>query len=142
MRYRGQSFEIEVALTEAMVTSGDIQAIAAAFHRAHAAIYDFADEAADVHLVNLRLVIAGATPRPAFPTLPLASGKPLPERDVAVWYDGRNQTMPLFLRDALLHGHRLTGPAIVAQEDTTICIPAGFAGTVDGHGNLHLEWQE
>jgi N-methylhydantoinase A len=50
--------------------------------------------------------------------------------------------MPLFLRDTLRHGHRLTGPAIVAQEDTTICVPAGFAGTVDGHGNLLLERQD
>ena len=33
------------------------------------------------------------------------------------------------------------GPAVIAQDDTTICIPAGFAGTVDAHGNLHLEWQ-
>jgi len=140
MRYRGQSFEIEVALTEVMVMSGDMPAIAAAFHREHAGIYDFADPAADVHLVNLRLVIAGATPRPEFPTLPRAPDAPVPEREVTVWYDGRNQTMPLFLRDALLHGHRLDGPAIVAQEDTTICIPGGFAGTVDGHGNIHLDW--
>jgi N-methylhydantoinase A len=142
MRYRGQSFEIEVALPEAAVASADMAAIATAFHRAHAAIYDFADEMAEVHLVNLRLVIAGTTPRPAFPTLPRASGTPLPQREVTVWYDGHSQQMPLFLRDALLPSHHLTGPAIIAQEDTTICIPAGFAGSVDGHGNLHLEWQE
>jgi N-methylhydantoinase A len=50
--------------------------------------------------------------------------------------------MPLFLRDALLQGCRLCGPAIVVQEDTTTCIPAGFAGEVDAHGNLHLTSQE
>ncbi len=142
MRYRGQSFEIEVALPEAAVTDADMATIAGAFHRAHAGIYDFADEAAEVHLVNLRLVIAGTTPRPDFPERPRIEGTPVPEREVSVWYDGRSQTMPLYLRDALLHGHALSGPAIVAQEDTTICIPAGFAGTVDGHGNIHLVWQE
>ena len=142
MCYAGQSFEIEVTLAEAAVEAGDMAAIAAAFHRQHAAIYDFADEAAGVHIVNLRLVITGATPTPQFPTLPRAAGMPIADRHVPVWYDGRSRPMPLYVRDALLHGHRLAGPAIIAQEDTTICIPAGFAGEVDGHGNLHLVWQE
>jgi N-methylhydantoinase A len=26
----------------------------------------------------------------------------------------------------------------VAQEDTTICVPEGFAGTVDAYGNILL----
>lgn len=142
MRYRGQSFEIEVALDETSVVTADMAAISAAFHRQHAAIYDFADETAEVQLVNLRLVIAGTTPRPEFPTLPRATGTPEPEREVTVWYDGKSQEMALYLRDRLLHGHQLSGPAIVAQDDTTICIPAGFVGSVDGHGNLHLAWQE
>jgi N-methylhydantoinase A len=142
MSYRGQSFEIEVALAEDWVVGGDMAAIAGAFHRQHIAIYDFADEGADVQIVNLRLVIAGATLPPKFPTLPRAETPPIPLRQVEVWHDGASHTMPLYLREALLHGHRLAGPAIVAQEDTTICIPAGFAGEVDSLGNLHLAWQE
>lgn len=141
MRYRGQSFEIDVALPEAAVIEGDTAALAGAFHRQHAAIYDFADESAEVHLVNLRLVIAGTTPRPEFPVLPGTHGTPPAEREVRVWFDGKEQTMNLYARDALLHGHVLSGPAIVAQEDTTICIPAGFTGAVDAYGNLHLTWQ-
>jgi N-methylhydantoinase A len=142
MRYLGQSFEIEVVLEEAWVESGDIAAIIAAFHRQHIAIYDFADEDAEVQIVNLRLVIIGATARPTFPTTPRSEGTPPPLREVDVWYDGAERRMPLYLRDALLHGHSLAGPAIIAQEDTTICIPEGFAGRVDAWGNLHLVWQE
>lgn len=139
MRYRGQSFEIEVPLDEALVTAGDTAQIAAAFHHRHTVIYDFADEAAEVHLVNLRLVITGETAPAAFPLLAHGEGIPEPERWVKVWYDGTEQEMPLYTRDALLHGHRFSGPAIVAQEDTTICIPDGFDATVDRHGNLHLQ---
>ncbi len=139
MRYIGQSFEIEVRLEEAWVQAGDMAAIAAAFHRQHAAIYEFADEAAAVQLVNLRLVIAGATIPPDFPTEPLVTGAPGKERDVEVWQDGALRAVPLYLRDNLHHGHRLSGPAIIAQEDTTVCIPAGFEGAVDALGNLHLK---
>ncbi|MBV9735295.1 MAG: hydantoinase/oxoprolinase family protein [Acidisphaera sp.] len=142
MRYRGQSFEIDVPLQAGWLFDEDMTAIAACFHRQHAAVYDFADESAEVHVVNLRLVVAGATPPPAFPAMPRTAGAPVPEREVSVWYDGEGRSIPLYRRDALLHGHAFSGPAIVAQEDTTTCIPEGFAGTVDGYGNLHLTWQE
>ncbi len=138
MRYRGQSFEIETVLEEAWIAGGDLDAIRAAFHARHAAIYAFADEAAPVQLVNLRLVIAGATEPPDFALQDKVAGAPRPERLVDVWHDGALHRMPLFLRENLLHGHAFTGPAVVVQEDSTVCIPAGYAGTVDAHGNLHL----
>ena len=39
--------------------------------------------------------------------------------------------MPLFLRDALRHGHRLPVPRSSRRMTPTICIPAGFAARVD-----------
>ncbi len=142
MRYRGQSFEIEVPLEETWIAAGDAAAVAAAFHRRHVAVYDFADEDAEVQIVNLRLIIVGATSPPVFAETPPAEGVPVPLRSVPVWHDGAETTMALYRRDDLLHGHRLSGPAIIAQEDTTICIPAGFDGAVDAWGNLHLQWRE
>jgi N-methylhydantoinase A len=138
MSYRGQSFEIEVPIEEGWVERGDMDAITAAFHRQHALIYDFADESAEVQIVNLRLVIAGATVPPAFVEMPRAAGAPRPEKQIEAWSDGAVRRMPLYLREALHPGHRLSGPAVIAQEDTTVCVPAGFAGAVDGYGNLHL----
>jgi N-methylhydantoinase A len=138
MRYRGQSFEIEAPLEAAWIEAGDLPAIRGSFDAQHAAIYDFHDEAAQVQLVNLRLVILGATAPPDMPEQPRADGAPVAERVVQVWYDGAWHAMPLFLRDALQHGHAFRGPAIVAQEDATTCIPPGFDASVDAHGNLHL----
>ena len=140
MRYRGQSFEIEVPLEEAWVTAGNIAAMAAAFHRRHVAVYDFADDEAAVQIVNLRLIVTGAVAPPEFPEMPREDAAPAPRRVVSVWYDGRHQRMPLFLRDSLRHGHRLSGPAVIAQEDSTVCIPPGYSGHVDAFGHLHLEW--
>jgi N-methylhydantoinase A len=141
MRYRGQSFEIEVPIEDRWVGSGDIDALITAFHRQHKLIYDFSDEAAEVQIINLRLVIAGATALPEFTEEEPITCEPVPERHIDVWYDSESRNLPLYLREALRHGHSLTGPAVIAQEDTTICIPAGFAGSIDAHGNIHLVLQ-
>ena len=138
MRYIGQSFEIEVALDSV----ADVNAVAAAFHRQHASIYDFADETAAVELVNLRLVIAGSTPPPPFATEPATTGTAPVQREVQVWQDGAWRPVPIHLRAEMHHGHTLRGRAIVVQEDTTVCIPGGFAGQVDGYGNIHLLAEE
>ena len=141
MRYRGQSFEIEVPLEERWLTEGDLPAMRDAFHRCHTAIYDFGDNTTPIQLVNLRMVIAGATEPPAFTRQSPVTGAPEAECEVEVWHDGGRRTVPLYHREKLLHGHQLDGPAVVVQEDATICIPGGFAGMVDAHGNLHLQAQ-
>jgi N-methylhydantoinase A len=138
MRYRGQSFEIEAPLEPAWVEAGDLDAIRAAFHRRHDAIYDFHDVAAAVQVVNLRLVVIGVTDPPEMPGEDRMEGAPVPERAVRAWLDGAWREVPLFLRAGLRHGHAFHGPAIVAQEDSTAIIPAGFAASVDALGNLHL----
>jgi N-methylhydantoinase A len=39
-------------------------------------------------------------------------------------------------------GGRFSGPAVVAQDDTTFAIPAGTQVTIDRHLNLHLTFSE
>jgi N-methylhydantoinase A len=138
MRYHGQSFEIEVALDEAWLAGGDIEAIRDAFHRQHLAIYDFNDKDGEIQIVNLRLVIAGTTEKPTLIEAEPLLGDAVAEREVEVWLDGGLRRIPLYLRQALRRGHRIAGPAIIVQEDTTVCIPGGFAGHVDRHLNLQL----
>jgi N-methylhydantoinase A len=142
MRYHGQSFEIEVPIEAEWIDAGDLGAVRGAFDRRHTELYDFADEAAPIQLVNLRAVITGHTIPPDFAEEPRREGAPMPERMVQVWQGGDHAAMALYLRANLHHGQRFAGPAIVAQEDTTVCIPAGFAAEVDAFGNLHLLTEE
>ncbi|MCC7047780.1 MAG: hydantoinase/oxoprolinase family protein [Alphaproteobacteria bacterium] len=139
MRYHGQSFEIEVSLEQQWILDGDVDAINAAFHRRHREIYDFNDESGSIQIINLRLVTVGATPKPDNGSLLSAPAKEaVPARHVDVWLDGREQRIGLHHRRDLVPGHCFAGPAIVVQDDTTICIPGGFRADVDEHRNLIL----
>jgi len=136
MRYRGQSFEIEVPLERAWVDKADLAAVAEAFHRQHEALFGHADRSAAIQTINLRLVIAGRTPKPALPKLKAGSGAPGPVGQATAWIDGGQQTVPLYRRADLLAGQRFAGPAVVMQDDCTTVVTPGATVTVDPYGNL------
>ncbi|WP_287882575.1 hydantoinase/oxoprolinase family protein [Paracoccus sp. (in: a-proteobacteria)] len=136
MRYRGQSYEIETVLEAGWIASGDVAAIAGAFHAEHARLFGHASEGAGVQMVNLRLVIAGATPKPAMPRPAPATDPAMPSDHVEAWFAGQPATVALYDREALAPGHAFDGPAIVRQDDTTTVVPPGFHAQVDDFGNL------
>ncbi len=138
MRYRGQAFEIEAILSAKDVASGDVTAMAEAFHREHELVYEHCDRDAAVQIVNLRLVIVGMSPKPIFPERNLTVQPATPERSVEVFTGGRLTSVSLFRREQLHPGFTFDGPAIVVQSDCTSCIPEGLSGNVDAYGNLVL----
>ena len=138
MRYRGQAFEIEAILSAKDVASGDVTAMAEAFHREHELVYEHCDRDAAVQIVNLRLVIVGMSPKPIFPERNLTVQPATPERSVEVFTGGRLTSVSLFHREQLHPGFTFDGPAIVVQSDCTSCVPEGLSGNVDAYGNLVL----
>ncbi|MGO8869241.1 MAG: hydantoinase/oxoprolinase family protein [Alphaproteobacteria bacterium] len=140
MRYRGQSFEIETPLEVAWIEDAEWERIAEAFHRQHEQIYDYCDRAAPAQIINLRLVILGPSPKPEFKPLASSDASPRPEKTALVHYDGKVRPVPLYARRALLAGQRFAGPAVIAQDDCTTCIPEGFDVRVDAYGNLLLRY--
>jgi N-methylhydantoinase A len=142
MRYAGQSFEIEVPLQDDWIEAGDIEAIRTAFHARHHDLYDFNDPSGAVEFVNLRLVAVGETPALQMPSYPPVGGEASAAREIEVFQDGRRMAVPLYHRADLKAEQRFKGPAVVAQEDTTVAIPAGFSGRVDSYLNIHLSRAE
>ncbi|MBL8671193.1 MAG: hydantoinase/oxoprolinase family protein [Alphaproteobacteria bacterium] len=138
MRYRGQSFEIETPLEERWIEAGDAKAVAAAFHERHKQLYQYADAEAAVQMINLRLVVIGESPKPSFKKLPDTREPAKPAATIEVTLDGAKQSVPFYRRVDLKPGQRFSGPAVVAQDDCTTCVPGGFAIAVDAYGNLRL----
>ena len=138
MRYRGQSFEIETVLQQEWIEGGELRAIAEAFHREHARVYDHADEAAAVQIINLRLVIVGTAPKPELRTLAAGDSAPEPKGTIEVFYDGAAHEAAIYDRAALLAGHRIEGPSVIQQDDCTTCVLGGYKAEVDVYGNILL----
>jgi N-methylhydantoinase A len=136
MRYRGQSFEIETHLQREWIEGGDMMAIRDAFHKAHERMFGYKDPGNAVMLINLRLVISSPTAKPVLPLIAAGEGSPEPAGTVEAYVDGAARQVPLYARATIKAGQAFCGPAIVAQDDCTTCIPPGMAAIVDRFGNL------
>jgi N-methylhydantoinase A len=135
MRYKGQSFEISVAMPEGPI--GDLAPVLAAFHRAYEQAYGYVDRTAPVELVDLRLQVVGSVPRPAPPPPAAVVPRTLrPPRTRRVYLDGGFVEAGVYRRDDLGPGDTFAGPAVVEQYDTTTLVPAGFRVSADAWGNL------
>lgn len=131
MRYRGQSYEIEIALRPGFIRD---------FHAAHRQMFGHAAEQASVEVVNLRLRASSSQSFPRIRRAALAhSIKPAALKRVLALVDGAMRSVPLFDRDALGPRTRLRGPAIVAELSATAYIAPEFTLRADDACHLHLE---
>ena len=131
MRYRGQSFELEVRNT-----SGDL---AAAFHRAHRERYGYAQEQSEIEIVSARLRSFGLVEK--IPQKKIALGKTKPHGKVNAYFGGRKVNAALYRRDDLLAGTKLETPCIVTEYSATTLIDADSKARIDAFGNLLIQVQ-
>ena len=137
MRYEKQGVELTVPLNGA-VTERGLDTLAADFHALHERLYTFSDPAQPVEIVNQRVEAAGLTDKFALPELPAAPSEqpePAGERLACLGGDTLRAT-PTYRREALLAGHRVEGPAIVDQLDSTTVLLPGQTARADRYGNL------
>ena len=136
-RYYGQAFDIEVELPEDTDKLA-AERIAERFHDTYEALYHNSDRSARIDLVNLRVRITGRTPRLALQTVQPATHEPVPNGAREIWYRGKKLQARLYERSQLEAGHRVTGPCIIEQFDTTTLVAPGFVAVTDKHGVLIL----
>ncbi len=113
MRYRGQSFELEVR-----DTTGDL---AAAFHRVHRERYGYAQEQSEIEIVSARLRSFGIVEK-------------LAQRKIET---GKSRSHGnIYRREELRAGTRLKTPCIVTEYSATTLIDADSKARVDSFGNI------
>jgi N-methylhydantoinase A len=59
-----------------------------------------------------------------------------------VFFDGDWRQTAIYARNRLQAGDRISGPAVVEQQDTTTVIEPGYAGSVDPYLNIIIRKQE
>jgi N-methylhydantoinase A len=138
MRYRGQGHNLEVPVPSADLDEESIQAINGAFHRQHQTTYGYGQPKEITEFVNLRLAGIGRLPKPH--QRRIASNGQDPGLALVgrrqVYFAGHWHDTPIYGRDLLRAGHRLEGPAIVEQLDSTTVILPGQQAEIDAQGNI------
>ncbi len=137
-RYRGQTFNISVQLPAEVVEAGDIEALRQAYLAEYERLYAHSDRKAPIEVVEMRLRIRGSLPAPGKFVPPAAAGTPVPRGRRTARFDGTAAEISVWNRSDLPVGHRLAGPTIVEQDDTTILVPPDFTLSVLSSGELVL----
>ena len=130
MRYRGQSYELEVPLTRDFIDR---------FHAAHRRAFGHCAPNAPVEVVNIRLrAHAGASGVP-IERIRRQRGSPSPVSRASTLVGARARIVPIYSRDAIGAGARIRGPAIIVELSSTAYVAPEFTMRTDDYGNLHLE---
>jgi N-methylhydantoinase A len=140
LRYRGQAYELPIRVQ--LPLDGAAWSDAAdRFHAEHKRRYGYDQPRTRVEAVTLRVTAIGALPKPEFRYHEPDGAAPVPDaiaRRQVVFAQGTLET-PVYDRETLVPGVRLTGPALIVQPDCTTLLHPGQVGMVDGFGNVVVE---
>ncbi len=127
LRYRGQSYEIEVAAPEGM---------RGAFECAHRRLYGYADGGRAVEVVNLR--VTATLGRDLVPERGAVSSRSAMKPHRLRWR-GRDVAAQCVERAALPRRRRTGGPLVITELSATTFVPPQWSARVVASGDLLLE---
>lgn len=143
MRYAGQNYELPVAFPDEPNGPALLKALTEGFERAHEQLYGYIAEEEPIQAITFRLEAVGAVRRAELTTHPPATADVtsarMDERDVWLVETRGFVTCPVYDRERLGPGHRVTGPAVVEQMDATTVLLPGQTAVVDACLNLIVE---
>jgi N-methylhydantoinase A len=130
LRYRGQAFELAVA--ESLTPSAE--ALREGFEALHEERYGYRDADQELELVTLR--VSATVPGPEV-TLSHEGAEELERGRRRATLGGEAVDLGV-LRGTPEPGTALAGPAVVELPESTLLVPAGWSGTVDDTGTIHV----
>nr|WP_255599963.1 hydantoinase/oxoprolinase family protein [Afifella sp. IM 167] len=140
MRYLGQNFELAVPFSGK--GDDDPAALEEAFSAAHDEAYGFHNPGAPIEITSVRIAASGRHHRDMEPAQAASdtAATPTPIASRPVWFDrsGAVETA-IYDRAKLAYGHRIEGPAIIEQLDTTVVVFPKDVASVDARHNLLIE---
>jgi N-methylhydantoinase A len=141
MRYVGQGHEIVAELPVRRLGPADHAVLQAAFEETYGRFYGRLIPGLDIEVLSWGLRLTGPT-APIEPQREPGERRAARPRDRRVLFDpdtAGSVEVPVFWRPDLPVGGALDGPAVIAEEDTTILVPAGWGARVDARRHVWLE---
>ena len=140
LRYAGQGYELTVPCPMPPLTTADLALMRARFDTLHEQNSGHKAETEPVELVSLRLVSLGLVPQAKLFPGEITGRKVESARtgERKTFFGKEHGALPtaIYNRDLLEPGHRISGPAIVEQLDTTTVIHPEQEATVDEYRNI------
>ncbi len=138
MRYGEQVFEIPVGLDDVDWESPSLaQELTERFHAAHERLYTYALRDQEVVLVNARLSVIGRLPQVERTGSQAATAEASPKRHRNVYLGGWTD-IPVFDFLTLAADQRVTGPAVIESDTTTVLLRQGDIARFDARGWLDV----
>ncbi len=140
MRYAGQGFAVEAAISHDAIARGDSAALRAGFEAAYLRLYGRIEGDVPVECVSWRVTVSGPVPKL---DLTNASATVQAARDARrgtrlAWFPTAGGFVPtaVFDRAALGPGESVDGPALIEERESTLVLPPGLRALCDAARNL------
>ncbi len=140
MRYVGQGHEIPVPLPARTLVASDVAAIRAGYDAEYSRFYDRPVPGSDVEIMSYAVVVATLTGAVAAMQDDATASQAAPARVQLVrdTVSGAVADWAIYDRSALANGATLSGPAVVAEDETSTLIGPGWSARVNGLGYIEL----
>ncbi|HXV84173.1 MAG TPA: hydantoinase/oxoprolinase family protein, partial [Candidatus Binatia bacterium] len=140
LRYAGQGYELTVPCPAPPLKPSDLELMRQRFDAQHEQASGHKAETEPVELVSLRLISFGLVPQAKL-SAAKATGRRLEEAKTGirkVYFGKRHGVLDcqIYTRSLLEPGHKIFGPSVIEQLDTTTVIHPEQAGTVDDYQNI------
>jgi N-methylhydantoinase A len=144
MRYRGQGHEIAVALPVRDFTAADRSTIRELFEAVYRRLYSRAIPGVEIEILSW--VVAVSAPSEGqlgAPTRERASKpKPASRRPIFDPHTGEFEEVDIYRRPDLAPGARISGPAVIAEDETSTVVSPLFDARIDRFGYIELTRNE
>jgi N-methylhydantoinase A len=140
LRYAGQGYELTVPSPMPPLKAADLDLMRQRFDSQHEQAHGHKAESEPVELVSLRLVSVGLVPQaklsPAAPTGRKVEAACIGGRRIFFGKERGMLNCKIYSRELLDPDHRIVGPAVIEQMDTTTVIHPEQEAVVDSYRNL------
>ena len=140
MRYAGQGHEIAVALPVETYGHQHGKIFRKAFEAVYGQLYGRVIDGVDIEVLSWTLTISA--PPTGLRDVPEAGSEGHSATDPAgsqrLFDPARQQYVdaPVYLRERLQPGHRLTGPALITESQTTTVVSSRYEAVIDARGHI------
>jgi N-methylhydantoinase A len=141
MRYVGQGHEITVTLPVRPLTEADAASLRETFETEYTALFARPIPGAAIEALSWSVLVSTEARLPE-KTPPVKNGAGVVAQGRRSFFDGRAGSavdVPLYRREKLVPGAVLAGPAVIAEDETSTFVSAGFTAHVDAAGCIVME---